>query len=90
MKPGYQQTEVGVIPEEWDVKRLKRLSPSQSVGLVINPSTYFNKAGTVPLLVGSNVSENVIDSTTSNRITKESNEKLPASHLAAGDLVVLT
>ena len=22
MKPGYKQTEVGVIPEEWEVKRL--------------------------------------------------------------------
>ena len=87
--PGYKQTEVGVIPEEWEVKRLKRVSPSQSVGLVINPSTYFDKTGTVPLLVGSNVSENVIDSSTSNRITKESNEKLPASRLAAGDLVVV-
>jgi type I restriction enzyme S subunit len=89
VKPGYKQTEVGVIPEEWEVKPLKRLSPSQSVGLVINPSTYFDKAGTVPLLVGSNVSENAIDSTTSNRITKESNEKLPASRLAAGDLVMV-
>jgi len=89
LKPGYKQTEVGVIPEDWEAKRLNRLSPSQSVGLVINPSTYFDKAGTVPLLVGSNVSENVIDSTTSNRITKESNEKLPASRLAAGDLVMV-
>jgi type I restriction enzyme S subunit len=89
VKPGYQQTEVGVIPEEWEVKPLKRLSPSQSVGLVINPSTYFDKAGTVPLLVGSNVSENAIDSSTSNRITKESNDKLPASRLSAGDLVMV-
>lgn len=89
VKPGYKQTEVGVFPVEWEVKPLKRLSPSQSVGLVINPSTYFDKAGTVPLLVGSNVSENAIDSTTSNRITKESNEKLPASRLAAGDLVMV-
>ena len=23
VKPGYKQTEVGVIPEEWDVKRLE-------------------------------------------------------------------
>ena len=89
LKPGYKQTEVGVIPEEWEVKPLKRLSPSQSVGLVINPSTYYDKAGTVPLLVGSNVSENAIDSTTSNRITKASNEMLPASRLVAGDLVMV-
>jgi hypothetical protein len=51
MNRGYKQTEVGVIPEDWEVKPLKRISPKQSVGLVINPSTYFDSAGTVPLLV---------------------------------------
>ena len=30
VKPGYKQTEVGVIPEEWEVKPLKRISPRQS------------------------------------------------------------
>jgi len=89
VKPGYKQTELGVMPEEWEVKPLRRISPSQSVGLVINPSTYFDKAGTVPLLVGSNVSENSIDSTTANRISKASNELLSASRLAAGDLVTV-
>jgi type I restriction enzyme S subunit len=89
MKPGYKQTEVGVIPEEWEVKSLKRISPKQSVGLVINPSTYFTPVGTVPILVGSNVSENSIDSTTANRISKASNEMLSASRLAAGDLVTV-
>lgn len=89
MKPGYKQTEVGVVPEEWEVKPLKRISPNQSVGLVINPSTYFDKAGTVPILVGSNVSENNIDSTTANRITSLSNGMLPASRLVAGDLVTV-
>lgn len=86
---GYKQTEVGVIPEEWEVKPLNRISPRQSVGLVINPSSYFDKAGTVPLLVGSNVGENFIDSTTSSRITKSSNELLSASRLVAGDLVTV-
>ena len=37
LKEGYKQTEVGIIPEDWQVKRLKYISPSQSVGLVINP-----------------------------------------------------
>ena len=78
-----------MIPEEWEVKPLNRISPRQSVGLVINPSSYFDKAGTVPLLVGSNVAENFIDSTTSSRITKSSNDLLSASRLVAGDLVTV-
>jgi len=32
----------GVIPEAWDVKPLRQISPVQSVGLVINPSSYFD------------------------------------------------
>ena len=89
VRPGYKRTEMGVFPQEWEVKPLKRISPRQSVGLVINPSTYFDNAGTVPLLVGSNVSENYIDATTSSRITASSNQMLPASRLATGDLVTV-
>jgi type I restriction enzyme, S subunit len=89
VRPGYKHTEAGLIPEEWEVKPLRRISPRQSVGLVINPSTYFDKAGTVPLLVGSNVSENVIDASSANRITKASNEALAASRLSAGDLLTV-
>ena len=37
----------GQFPEDWEVKRLKHISPSQSVGLVINPSSYFGKDGSV-------------------------------------------
>jgi type I restriction enzyme, S subunit len=89
LRPRYKQTEIGVIPEDWEVKPLSRISPRQSVGLVINPSTYFDKAGTIPLLVGSNVTEDAIDSTSANRITKASNQALAASRLSAGDLVTV-
>ena len=89
VKPGYKLTEVGMIPEGWDVKRLRQISPSQSVGLVINPSSYYAETGTVPLLIGSNVGENRIDWESANRISTASNESLPASRLAAGDLVTV-
>lgn len=89
VKPGYKQTEVGVIPQSWDVKRLREISPKQSVGLVINPSTYFDPSGSVPMLVGSNVGENRIDWEGSRKISAESNEKLPASKLYVGDLVTV-
>ena len=89
LKPGYKQTEVGVIPEDWDLKPLKKISPQQSVGLVINPSTYFDTTGTVPMLVGSNVNENKIDWISAKKITEDSNQKLPASKLFSGDLVMV-
>jgi type I restriction enzyme S subunit len=89
VRQGYKQTEVGVIPEDWEMKPLKKISPQQSVGLVINPSTYFDKAGTVPMLVGSNIGENIIDWASAKRITKASNQNLPASRLSAGDIVMV-
>ncbi|MBD2068906.1 restriction endonuclease subunit S [Leptolyngbya sp. FACHB-671] len=86
---GCKHTEVGVIPEDWEVKRLKQISPSQSVGLVINPSSYFDNEGSVPMLVGSQISENHINWELANRISSVSNELLPASRLTAGDLVTV-
>jgi type I restriction enzyme, S subunit len=86
---GYKQTEIGIIPEDWEVKRLKNISPSQSVGLVINPSSYFDSNGSVPMLVGSHINENGIDWESANRISNVSNNLLPSSRLAAGDLVTV-
>jgi Restriction endonuclease S subunits len=86
---GYKLTEVGMIPEDWKVKMLKQISPIQSVGLVINPSSYYDDAGTVPMLVGSNVSENVIDWASSKRISEVSNIKIGATRVFAGDLVTV-
>jgi len=89
LKPGYKQTEVGVIPEDWEVKALKEISPKQSVGLVINPSTYFDPKESIPMLVGSSVTENRIDAEAANRISAASNFKLAASRLTQGDLVTV-
>jgi type I restriction enzyme S subunit len=89
VKKGYKQTEVGVIPEDWQLKRLREISPSQSVGLVINPSTYFDEKGTIPILVGSQIKENRILWESAKRITVESNQRLPSSRLNAGDLVMV-
>lgn len=89
VRAGYKLTEAGVIPEDWEVKMLKQISPIQSVGLVINPSSYYDDAGTVPMLVGSNVSENAIDWASSKRISELSNAKVGATRVFTGDLVTV-
>ena len=89
VRAGYQLTQLGVIPAEWSVLPLKQISPSQSVGLVINPSTYIDSRGTVPMLLGSDVQPNKIDFENSRKITESSNRKIPASQLSAGDLVIV-
>jgi type I restriction enzyme S subunit len=47
MKPGYKQTEVGVIPEEWDVKSLGEIGEAL-IGLTYKPSDV-RKHGTLVL-----------------------------------------
>jgi len=89
VKPGYKQTEVGVIPADWDVRPLKKISPSQSVGLVVNPSSYFDERGTVPMLVGSNITANRIHWESAQRISDTSNMAIAASRLAARDLITV-
>ena len=49
LKPGYKQTEVGVIPEEWDVEPCWRVSKVITVGIVVKPTQYYEKHG-VPAL----------------------------------------
>ena len=39
VKPGYKQTDVGVIPEEWDVKPLDIGLAQEVVSAVIIPTT---------------------------------------------------
>ena len=36
MKPGYKQTEIGVIPEDWEVGSLKQAFPRLDAGVSVN------------------------------------------------------
>ena len=78
---------IGEIPKHWEVKRLKYISPKQTVGVVVNPSSYVEDNGEVPFIYGSEVSAGVIDVSKARRITHRSNRKLIKSQLKTGDLV---
>jgi type I restriction enzyme S subunit len=80
---------LGDVPEHWIVKRLKHISPSISVGLVINPSSYHDESGTVPLITGRNVEPYRINTDVSNKITAESNQLLANTQLHSGDIVTI-
>jgi type I restriction enzyme, S subunit len=79
---------LGEIPAHWETRRLRVISPSQSVGLVINPSTYVVDEG-VPFLFGSDISEFRIHADGARRISPESNRFLAPSMLRSGDLVTV-
>lgn len=57
MKPGYKQTEVGVIPEDWEVAALGRLVSSVEYGSSAKSSV----DGLIPVLRMGNLQDGKID-----------------------------
>lgn len=76
------------IPEEWEIKKIKDLT-KVSVGLVINPSTYFDEYGTIPMITGKNVTENGIVLDDVDFITEKSNRLLETTRIWSDDLVTM-
>lgn len=80
---------LGEIPSHWDMVRLRHISPTISVGLVIQPTQYVDEDGTVPFLYGSNIRENSFLLDDVRKISPESSQKLNTSMLHTGDLVTV-
>jgi len=80
------------IPQHWEVRRLKTISPRIGVGLVVNPSSYFVDDGhpnPVPMLLGNNIVPNGFRLSKVRHIGADASRRLSASRLAAGDVVVV-
>jgi type I restriction enzyme S subunit len=80
---------LGEIPEHWQAKRLKHISPRQSVGLVINPSTYVVEDGEVCFFFGADITEGHISTAKARRISQTANALISESILKSGDLVTI-
>jgi type I restriction enzyme S subunit len=83
---------LGEIPEHWEVRKLKKISPRVGVGLVINPSSYYvdnHVTGAVPMLLGNNIAPMALKLDRLRHISHAANEELPTSRLYAGDIVVV-
>jgi type I restriction enzyme, S subunit len=88
LKPGYKLTEVGVIPEEWEVKTIHELSRLVTVGFVGSMSHLFRRQG-VPLLRGQNVLPGKLDLTDTRFIDKETHVLWQKSALRPRDVVIV-
>jgi len=80
---------LGAIPAHWNVKKLKRISPKITVGVVVNPSTYVVEDGTVPFIRGIEVHENFINTEKVQYISHISNKLLSKSTLNTGDIIAI-
>ncbi len=88
VKPGYKQTEVGVIPEDWETRPCSALSDLITVGIVIRPTQYYAKQG-VPALRSANIREDGIDDANMIFISEKANAFLSKSQVRTGDVLTV-
>ncbi len=88
VKPGYQQTDVGVIPEEWETRPCSEVSERIMVGIVIRPTQYYVTNG-VPAFRSANIREDGITDLDLVFISEESNAVLAKSQTQSGDVLTV-
>jgi len=87
---GYKQTEVGVIPEDWDIRPLSKLTSLMTNGFVGVSKTHYTKNDDDILYIqGYNVKENSFNFNGIKRVTKEFHKKNSKSCLQKGDLLTI-
>jgi type I restriction enzyme S subunit len=79
---------LGEVPEHWKLMPLKYVTPSLTVGIVVNPSDYVAEEG-LPFLYGGDISDGEIFSETARRISVEDSARNAKTKLMAGDLVTV-
>lgn len=79
---------LGDVPEHWTPKRLRFISPQITVGIVVEPSKYYEDEG-IPCLRSLNVRPNALLDRDLVYISAESHRALSKSMLNKGDLVAV-
>ncbi len=88
VKPGYKQTEVGVIPKEWETHPCSKLSERIMVGIVIRPTQYYVSHG-IPAFRSANIREDGITDADLVFISDASNALLVKSQTRVGDVLTV-
>lgn len=86
--PGYKQTNVGVIPNDWQAATISEVSEKVTVGFVGSMAHLFRNDG-VPLLRGQNVLPGRLDLSDTRFISTETHKQWSKSALRAGDVVLV-
>ena len=88
VRPGYKQTEVGVIPEDWVASRLQSASANITVGFVGSMAHLFARDG-IPLLRGQNILPQALDLTELKFISVATHQLWKKSALLPGDVAIV-
>jgi type I restriction enzyme, S subunit len=79
---------LGDLPSHWRAMRVKHCTSAATVGVVVNPSSYFCDTG-VPFIHATDVREGWIDQSHLKRLSSESNDLLAKSKLRSGDVIAM-
>ena len=89
IREGYKETEIGIIPEDWEVRSVYDVSEKVCVGFVGSLSRFYTNSDTgVPLIRTTNLTENFIDEKDMKYVSQEFHEKNKKSQLIKGDILV--
>ncbi len=88
MRPGYKQTEVGVIPEDWEIVKLGKYATFKTgpFGSALHQSDYVD--GGVPVINPMQIVGGKIQPTPSMAITEQAARNLSEFRLSAGNVVI--
>ncbi|MEN9468651.1 MAG: hypothetical protein RL630_384 [Verrucomicrobiota bacterium] len=88
MKRGYKQTEVGVIPEEWEVRPLGQICSFENGDRSSNyPSPGSFRLSGIPFINAGHVADGEISTNEMNYITQEAYDRLGGGKVKAGDIL---
>jgi type I restriction enzyme S subunit len=85
---GYKQTEVGLIPREWNVLPCSALSTFITVGIVVKPAQYYVASG-IPALRSANIREDGVSDADMVFISERANSLLSKSQVRSGDVLTV-
>ena len=84
-----KETEIGPVPESWELRECDDLAQRITVGVVVKPASHYVEEG-VPAFRSLNVREDHLDTTDLVYFSNEENEgPLSKSKLASGDVLVV-
>lgn len=87
---GYQLTDIGILPEDWELKPLGDLTTLMTNGFVGTAKTHYTDSHDgVIYIQGYNVEENSFNFHGIKRVTAEFNKRHAKSNLRAGDLLMV-
>jgi type I restriction enzyme S subunit len=88
VKPGYKQTEVGVIPEEWEVKPIVEIASKVMVGIA-SAATHAYRTKGVPMFRNQNIKSGYLDDNDVLFIAPEYEATFKNKRLRRGDLLTM-